>query len=145
LLGNEETIKKYIEEVKTFADEKELVEINEKLKNEDKGFWETLRRVILQATDMFWVEHLEVMDYMRSSVNLRAYGQRDPLVEYKKEGLRLFKEMETSIALEILKLIPQIKPEEVFYNAPVKLNEVREDAGDLTSVLWHFLRDLELT
>lgn len=129
LLGNEETIKKYIEEVKTFADEKELVEINEKLKNEDKGFWETLRRVILQATDMFWVEHLEVMDYMRSSVNLRAYGQRDPLVEYKKEGLRLFKEMETSIALEILKLIPQIKPEEVFYNAPVKLNEVREDPG----------------
>ena len=38
------------------------------------------------------MEHLEQMDYMRSSVNLRAYGQRDPLVEYKKEGLRLYKE-----------------------------------------------------
>lgn len=38
-----------------------------------------------------------MMDYLRSSVNLRAYGQRDPLVEYKKEGLKLFKEMEDNI------------------------------------------------
>ena len=46
---------------------------------------------------MFWVEHLEQMDYLRSSVNLRAYGQRDPLVEYKREGLQMFKQMEASI------------------------------------------------
>jgi len=64
----------------------------------------TLRRVILQTIDMFWTEHLETMDYMRSSVNLRAYGQRDPLVEYKREGLQLFKTMEISIGQEILKL-----------------------------------------
>ena len=38
-----------------------------------------------------------MMDYMRGSVNLRAYGQRDPLVEYKREGLRLFKEMQANI------------------------------------------------
>ncbi len=132
LLGNEEKIREYINEIVTFADEKERESILVKMKNADSGFLNSLRKVILQATDMFWVEHLEVMDYMRSSVNLRAYGQRDPLVEYKKEGLRLFKEMETSIALEIVKLIPQIKPEEVFFNAPVKLNEVREDALDLT-------------
>lgn len=58
---------------------------------------ERVRQVKLQVYDMFWIEHLEAMDYLRSSVNLRAYGQRDPLVEYKKEGLRLFKEMEASI------------------------------------------------
>jgi preprotein translocase subunit SecA len=58
---------------------------------------ERVRQVKLQVYDMFWVDHLEMMDYLRSSVNLRAYGQRDPLVEYKKEGLRLFKEMEASI------------------------------------------------
>ena len=57
---------------------------------------------------MFWVEHLELMDYTRSSVNLRAYGQRDPLVEYKKEGLRLFKEMEIAIREEIARLVPHI-------------------------------------
>jgi preprotein translocase subunit SecA len=44
--------------------------------------------------DMLWVEHLESMEYLRGSVNLRAYGQRDPLVEYRKEGTHLYKEME---------------------------------------------------
>ena len=83
--------------------------------------------------DMYWVEHLEVMDYMRSSVNLRAYGQRDPLVEYKKEGLQLFKTMEISIAQEILKLIPQIQPRVNFFNAPVKLTETRENAESINS------------
>jgi preprotein translocase subunit SecA len=50
--------------------------------------------MLLQGVDMLWVDHLEAMEYLRSSVNLRAYGQRDPLVEYKKEGLRLFQSME---------------------------------------------------
>jgi preprotein translocase subunit SecA len=45
-----------------------------------------IRHIVLQAIDIFWVDHLEIMDYTRSSVNLRAYGQRDPLVEYKREG-----------------------------------------------------------
>ncbi len=60
-----------------------------------------IKQVKLQVHDMFWVEHLEQMDYLRSSVNLRAYGQRDPLVEYKKEGLRIFKDMENSISATI--------------------------------------------
>jgi preprotein translocase subunit SecA len=46
------------------------------------------------------------MDYLRGSVNLRAYGQRDPLVEYKKEGLKMFKEMQLGIAAEIERIIP---------------------------------------
>ena len=93
----------------------------------------TLRRIILQAMDMYWIEHLEVMDYMRSSVNLRAYGQRDPLVEYKREGLKLFKEMEIAIVEEIKKLIPQIKSSEIFFDAPVKLTEILEGAQNLTT------------
>jgi preprotein translocase subunit SecA len=55
---------------------------------------------------MFWIDHLEMMDYLRGSVHLRAYGQRDPLVEYKKEGLKLFKELEISIYEEIIRIIP---------------------------------------
>lgn len=74
----------------------------------EEGFYDVMRRVFLQVTDMHWMDHLEVMDYMRSSVNLRAYGQRDPLVEYKKEGLRLFKEMQEVINDEIRTLIPHI-------------------------------------
>ena len=45
---------------------------------------------------------------MRSSVRLRAYGQRDPLVEYKKEGLKLFKEMEIATREQILRILPNI-------------------------------------
>jgi len=44
----------------------------------------------LRTMDMFWMEHLDEMGYLRDSVRLRAYGQKDPLVEYKNEGHRLF-------------------------------------------------------
>ena len=47
----------------------------------------------LRSLDMLWVEHLENMESLRESVRLRAYGQRDPLVEYKKEGHIMFKEL----------------------------------------------------
>ena len=71
-------------------------------------FYPGLQRLILQTIDLFFVDHLEVMDYLRNSVNLRAYGQRDPLVEYKKEGLRLFKEMEENVAAQILTMLPHL-------------------------------------
>ncbi len=74
------------------------------------NFFSAVRIVLLQAVDMYWVEHLEVMDYTRSSVNLRAYGQRDPLVEYKKEGLRLFKEMNGAMQAQVIKVLPHIVP-----------------------------------
>jgi preprotein translocase subunit SecA len=72
-------------------------------------FWDTVRRVILHVTDLLWVEHLETMDYIRSSVNLRAYGQREPLVEYKKEGLVRFTQMEAMFREQVLSLIETIK------------------------------------
>ncbi len=131
LTGSNEEVKRYIEDLLSEATDKDREIIEEKLKKADEAYFETLRRVILQATDMFWVEHLEVMDYMRSSVNLRAYGQRDPLVEYKKEGLRLFKEMEISINQEIIKLIPQIVPNIKLYNEQIKLTEGRENVFNL--------------
>ena len=71
-------------------------------------FYAALKRLFLQSIDMFWIEHLEAMEYMRGSVSLRAYGQRDPLVEYKREGVRLFKEMQSSVLENIMRLIPAI-------------------------------------
>ncbi|MFA5086566.1 MAG: preprotein translocase subunit SecA [Candidatus Paceibacterota bacterium] len=47
----------------------------------------------LRVIDTLWIEHLENMDSLKDSVRLRAYGQRDPLVEYKKEALIMFKEL----------------------------------------------------
>jgi preprotein translocase subunit SecA len=69
---------------------------------------------------------------MRSSVNLRAYGQRDPLTEYKREGLRLFKEMEESIESQILRIIPQIQGDTVLKVENTGFRETREGAEQLT-------------
>ncbi|MBA3733395.1 preprotein translocase subunit SecA [Patescibacteria group bacterium] len=132
LTGTDEAVRAYIEDILSRSDDSNIESIKEKLKNADPEYMSTLRKVILQAIDMYWVEHLEVMDYMRSSVNLRAYGQRDPLVEYKREGLQLFKTMEISIENEIIKLIPQIQGSTKFYNESVKLMETRDDGGTLT-------------
>jgi preprotein translocase subunit SecA len=71
-------------------------------------FYQMLRRLLLQTIDMFWIDHLEVMEYLRSSVNLRAYGQRDPLVEYKRDGLRLYKEMEAGVIAQVHSMIPNL-------------------------------------
>jgi len=71
-------------------------------------FHAVVRRFLLQTIDLLWVEHLEQMEYLRSSVNLRAYGQRDPLVEYKKEGLRLFNGMEANYEAHIIERLPQV-------------------------------------
>ncbi len=60
----------------------------------DADFVELFARVALQSLDRLWMEHLELMDQSRRSVGLRAYGQRDPLVEYAKEASRLYKELE---------------------------------------------------
>lgn len=77
----------------------------------DEAFFETVRRIALYTTDSLWMEHLEAMDYLRSSVNLRAYGQREPIVEYKKEGLMMFKAMEEEFKEQVLSLIETINTE----------------------------------
>jgi len=74
-------------------------------------FLETVRRIALYTTDTLWMEHLEAMDYLRSSVNLRAYGQREPIVEYKKEGLYMFKEMEKAFKEQVISLVSSINTE----------------------------------
>ena len=83
--------------------------INEKrTKLGDEAFLETVRRIALYTTDVLWMEHLEAMDYLRSSVNLRAYGQREPIVEYKREGLQMFREMEEEFKEKVFSLIKTI-------------------------------------
>ncbi|MBP6946194.1 MAG: preprotein translocase subunit SecA [Candidatus Pacebacteria bacterium] len=60
-----------------------------------------LRRLLLQAYDLFWIEHLDSMEHLRGSVNLRSYGGRDPFIEYRREGLRMFRDLETSLSSSI--------------------------------------------
>jgi len=61
--------------------------------------------VMLNTIDMFWIAHLDRMSYLRESVGLRAYGQRDPLVEYKNEGHRLFKKLLEDVNFAIVETL----------------------------------------
>lgn len=69
-----------------------------------------IRRLLLQIIDTFWLEHLETMDYLRRSVSLRAYGQRDPLIEYRREGLARFRQLEANIRATLVETLPRLLP-----------------------------------
>ncbi len=64
--------------------------------------------VILRAVDEKWIDHLYEMDYLRESVRLRAYGQRDPLLEYKQEAFELFQNLIQSIELNVVQSLFRI-------------------------------------
>jgi preprotein translocase subunit SecA len=60
------------------------------------------KAVYLRAIDTLWVEHLDLMDHLRKGIGLRGYGQRDPLIEYKKEAYRLFNDLISSIQKNVV-------------------------------------------
>ncbi|KKQ19032.1 MAG: Protein translocase subunit SecA [Parcubacteria group bacterium GW2011_GWC1_36_9] len=90
----------------------------------DEAFLEVTRRIALYTTDSLWMEHLEAMDYLRSSVNLRAYGQHEPIVEYKKDGLAMFKEMEESFKEQVFSFVSSINVDAV--NVQTEINAPRQ-------------------
>jgi len=109
-------IEDLLKQVLVNREEKEKLEkmVEEKRKKlGDEMFFETVRRIALYTTDTLWMEHLEAMDYLRSSVNLRAYGQREPIVEYKKDGLAMFKEMEEVFKEQVLSLVSTINTDNI--------------------------------
>jgi preprotein translocase subunit SecA len=110
--------------VKDALDTEAELEAYEKKKAEIGAapFVALLRRVILQVTDAYWLEQLESMEYLRRSVSLRAYGQRDPLIEYRREGLARFRQMEAGIAQSIREAIPRIVPAD---DAKIRAEEER--------------------
>lgn len=63
------------------------------------------RAATIRAIDTYWMEHLDTMDYLRTGIGLRGYGQRDPLVEYQKEGYQLFQKLLTDIKSSIIEVI----------------------------------------
>ncbi len=64
--------------------------------------------VYLNTIDTFWMEHLDAMDDLRSGIGLRGYAQRDPLIEYKKEGFEMFEKMIAEIDSEIARRIYKV-------------------------------------
>ncbi len=108
LTGSHEDLEKFLDNLSVSSSDLKEIITEKRAAVGDNTFFETVRRIALYTTDTLWVEHLETMEYTRSSVNLRAYGQREPLIEYKKEGLRLFKEMEAMFNEQVASLIKKI-------------------------------------
>jgi len=82
--------------------------------------------VCLRVLDTFWVEHLDSMAHLRDSVRLRAYGQQDPLVEYKSEGHKMFRRLLETIDLSIANAIFKA---ELKNRGPSSTNSPRSNLG----------------
>jgi preprotein translocase subunit SecA len=135
LLNDKEEVEMVLGEVKAASPEVEAIIAK---KQEELGFevfMDLFRRLALQMTDMLWVEHLEVMSFTRSSVGLRAYGQRDPLIEYRKEGTRLYREMQEVIVHRMVEVLPNLQPQVVAKEETVRKQEAeaaQEAAGEVS-------------
>ena len=105
LTVDEERVVEIAKEI--LAEEANILE-EKRTELEPEVFIRGLRQLLMQAYDMLWIEHLETMDYLRSSVNLRSYGGRDPFIEYKKEGLRLFRNLENNISTVVSEALPRM-------------------------------------
>ena len=79
---------------------------------EIEQFRELERVVLLKVIDRKWMDHIDDMDQLRQGIGLQAYGQRDPLVEYKMSGYEMFDEMTQNIREETVRLLFHIKIEQ---------------------------------
>ena len=89
-----------------------LYDENEKLVGSDT-MREMERIYLLKSVDTYWMEHIDNMDQLKQGIRLRAYGQKDPVVEYRLEGFDMFDEMIESIRQDTAKLI-QLAPRRVY-------------------------------
>jgi preprotein translocase subunit SecA len=104
-----------VDEIKTFLHEqlRNAYDIKEAQVNQIKSglMREAERFFILQQIDTLWREHLQQMDALRESVGLRGYGQKDPLIEYKREGYEQFLDMMTDIRRNVIYSMFQFQPQ----------------------------------
>lgn len=69
----------------------------------------TYREVLLATFDQLWKDHLLAMDHLKEGINLRSYGQKDPLVEYKREAYTLYENMKFAIKKAVIERVSHIK------------------------------------
>jgi preprotein translocase subunit SecA len=90
------------------------------------------KRVLLTTLDQLWKDHLLTLDHLRHGINLRAYGQRDPLNEYRREAFDLFEEMLVRVRETVTGTLSQVEfqmeqvPDELLLQQG-EMHEGRED------------------
>ena len=85
-------LESYLKEISLKAFEEKFKDIEKKDSEEKSKVFLTIKILSLQILDNLWSQHLEDMESLRESVNIRAWGQRDPLVEYKTESLKIWRD-----------------------------------------------------
>ena len=90
-----------IQGLSAICDHKEEIVGSESMRGFEKA-------VMLQTLDHFWKEHLAAMDYLRQSVNLRGYAQKNPTQEYKRESFAMFEALLDTINIEIVKSLSSV-------------------------------------
>jgi preprotein translocase subunit SecA len=103
-------------EVADFEDmrDKLLEDINQAYENKEHEIGiETFRylekMILLQVVDIQWKDHLLSMDHLKEGVGLRGYGQRDPLVEYKREAFEIFADLSDRVSAEVVARLMKIQ------------------------------------
>lgn len=86
--------------------------------NEPEPLRQIEKQILLNSIDSLWVEHLEEIDGLRTGIGLRGYGQRDPLVEYKKESYLLFQQLLAAINTQAVTTLFRIVQAPQFSAAP---------------------------
>ncbi len=96
---------KVIEELKQKAFDK----YNEKEKEIGENQLSELERVVmLKVVDQKWMDHIDAMDELKDGIGLRAYGQKDPVVQYRIEGFDMFDQMVNDIKIDVVKILMNI-------------------------------------
>ena len=90
---------------------------------------EVERQVMLKIIDQRWREHLEEMDYLQEGINLRAIGQKDPLIEWQREGFEMFGALMKGIAQDFVKYVMHVQV--INNSAPAsKLSNIQETSDE---------------
>ncbi len=126
----------YLMEVATKAYDALEANVNDAIK---KGggtgtFPGVLKSMMLRAVDTLWVEHLDAMEHLRTGIGLRSYGQRDPLVEYKREAYRMFNTLmgtiQKQVAYSVFKIgVVKQPPASLMERRGVSLSAPAKEAG----------------
>ena len=84
------------------------------------------KRILLQTIDVNWKLHIQYLEQLRQVIGLRSYGQRDPLIEYKKEAFSLFENLLNKLKLNLITVLLNLtiieKPVETKKAEPIKIN-----------------------
>ena len=89
------------------------------------------RDIFLQVLDNLWMQHLENMDHLREGIHWISVGQRDPLVEYRRQGGRIFDEMQENLRHEIIRSIAHAEPVDMNLSQAVETELTRAARGSV--------------